>query len=105
MATSQTFKFDGGNDVGGYFGVALLSWILTIITGGLALPWAICMRQRWIAQHTIILDRRAKFIGTGGELFGKYIVWFLLTAITLGIYSFWVGPKMQEWISSNYDLD
>jgi uncharacterized membrane protein YjgN (DUF898 family) len=38
-------------------------------------------------------------------LFGLWIKWFLLTIITLGIYLFWVRPRIQKWIVENTDFD
>ena len=74
----------------GLIGVNLLQWLLT--------PWAVCIKQRWLARNTIIDGKRLTFDGTGGQLFGNYIKWLLLTIITLGIYSFWLSIKMQQWI-------
>ena len=34
-------------------------------------------------------------------MFGNYIKWFLLTIITLGIYSFWLSIKMQQWVTKH----
>ncbi|MBO5752164.1 MAG: DUF898 family protein, partial [Proteobacteria bacterium] len=28
---------------------------------------------------------------------GKWIIWALLTIITLGIYSFWLNIKLKQW--------
>ena len=41
------------------------------------------------------------FDGNGGQLFGNYIKWFLLSIITLGIYSFWLTIKMQQWVTKH----
>jgi uncharacterized membrane protein YjgN (DUF898 family) len=30
-------------------------------------------------------------------IFGLWLKWMLLTLITLGIYSFWVYPRMTQW--------
>jgi len=92
-------KFTGG--LLGLVGTYILGSLLTFFTLGIAYPWAVCMKQRWIAKHTIIDGKQLVFKGTGGELFVKYIVWFLLTIITLGIYAFWLGIKMKKWITAN----
>ncbi|MEQ9363374.1 MAG: DUF898 family protein, partial [Leptospirales bacterium] len=42
-------------------------------------------------------DQRFSFRGTGGSLFGIYIVNMILTAVTLGIYSFWARVKIQKY--------
>jgi uncharacterized membrane protein YjgN (DUF898 family) len=96
------FKFDGG--AGSFFLVGLGATLLTIITLGIALPWAIAMFYRWQAEHTIINGRRLRFHGSGGSLFGHYIKWFFLTLITLGIYGFWVWPRMTRWIVEHQDF-
>ena len=79
----------------------LLANLLTIFTLGIGLPWAVCMKERWVAKNTIIDGKQLVFDGKGGQLFGKYIKWFLLTIITLGIYSSWVSIRMKEWVVSH----
>ncbi len=89
-------KFTGG--LLGLIGINLLVGFLTLITLSIALPWAICIKERWIAKHTYIDGKQLVFDGTGGQLFGSYIKWFLLTLITLGIYGFWLEIKMKQWL-------
>ncbi len=89
-------KFTGG--LLGLIGIGILQVLLTVITFGIAVPWAICLRENWIAKHTIIDGHQLVFDGTGTQLFGNYIKWFLLTIITLGIYGFWLNIKMKQWI-------
>ncbi len=81
--------------------VSLLAGLITICTLGICTPWAICVKESWLAKHTIIEGKRLKFIGTGIGLFGNYIKWFLLTIITFGIYSFWLVIKIQQWKVKN----
>lgn len=96
--TSES-QFTGG--LLGLIGVNLLMVLLCGITLGIGAPWAICIKERWIAKHTIIDGRQLTFDGTGGQLFGNYIKWFLLTIITLGIYGFWLDIKMKQWITKH----
>lgn len=96
---SHESKFDGG--LLGMIGIGLLQGFLCIITLGIAYPWAVCLREKWYAKHTIIDGRRLTFDGTGLQLFGNYIKWFLLTIITLGIYSFWLSIKMKKWVTKH----
>lgn len=95
-------EFNGG--LLGLIGINILQFLLTAITLGLGAPWAVCVKQRWIADHTILDGHRLVFDGTGGQLFGNYIKWFLLTIITLGIYSFWLQIRMKQWIVSHTHL-
>lgn len=92
-------QFTGG--LLGLIGINLLQVIMITITLGLGTPWAICMKERWIAKHTIIDGRQLMFDGTGSQLFGNYIKWFLLTIVTLGIYGFWLDIKMKQWITKH----
>ncbi|WP_419515793.1 DUF898 family protein [Dysosmobacter welbionis] len=88
-----------------YFDGTFLQWLgwslavvaITLITGGLGYPWACCLFMEWETSHTIVNGKRLKFTGTGLELFKKYIVWFLLTFVTLGIYGFWMWIKVKRW--------
>ena len=73
----------------------------TFITFGIALPWAVCIKERWIAKHTIIDGKQLVFDGNGGQLFGKYILWFLLTVVTFGVYALWLSIKMKKWVVSH----
>ena len=89
-------KFTGG--LLGMIGIGILQWIIITFTLGFGVPWAICLKQSWYAKHTIIDGRPLKFDGTGGQLFGNYIKWLLLTIVTFGIYSFWLNIKMRQWV-------
>lgn len=89
-------KFDGG--LLGLIGINLLQGLLIMITLGIGAPWAICMKERWIAKHTYIDGKQLAFDGTGAQLIGNYIKWFLLTLITFGIYSFWLEIKLKQWL-------
>ena len=92
-------KFTGG--LLGLIGISILMWLLCFITLGLGAPWAVCMKERWLASHTYIDGQKLRFDGTGMQLFGNYIKWILLTVITLGIYGFWMGIKMKQWITKH----
>ena len=99
MATTTESRFTGG--LLGLIGIKILQGIIIGLTFGIAAPWAICLKQRWIARHTVIDGRQLIFDGTGGQLFGNYIKWFLLTIITVGIYGFWLDIKMKQWITKH----
>ena len=82
----------------GLIGISILQGLIVTVTLGIGTPWAVCLKENWLAEHTIIDGRQLVFDGTGGQLFGQYIKWFLLTIITLGIYSFWLSIKMKAWV-------
>jgi uncharacterized membrane protein YjgN (DUF898 family) len=91
-------KFTGG--LLGLIGTYLLAGVIAVVTLGICIPWSVCIIQNWIAKHTIIDGRQLDFDGKAIELFGQFIKWFLLTIITLGIYSFWLNIKMKAWVVS-----
>ena len=88
--------FDGG--ILDYIGYSILVAIICGLTLGIATPWAVCMMQNWKTKHTVVDGQRLDFDGTGAQLFGNWIKWFLLTIITFGIYGFWLKIKMEQWI-------
>lgn len=89
-------KFTGG--LLGLIGISILQFLLILFTLGLATPWAVCIKERWVAKHTIIDGRTLVFDGKGIQLFGSYIKWWFFTLITLGIYGFWLSIKMKQWV-------
>lgn len=102
MAKSKNFVFDGG--AGTYWLNSFLAFVITIITLGICYPYALVLKQRWIANHTLVEGRRLKFTGTGIGLFGNWIKWFALIIITLGIYSIWVTPRIHKWVVEHTDF-
>jgi uncharacterized membrane protein YjgN (DUF898 family) len=103
MGRSRSHTFDGGAAT--YLGTSLLAGLITVVSLGIAYPYALCLRQRWKAKHTYINGHRLVFLGTGLGLFGLWIKWFLLSVVTLGIYLFWVAPRVQRWVVENTDFD
>jgi uncharacterized membrane protein YjgN (DUF898 family) len=95
MARDGRFTFDGG--AGTYFGTAILGLLITIFTLGICYPFALVLRERWRAKHSFIDGQQLVFTGSGFGLFGLWIKWLVLIIITVGIYSFWVGPRIYKW--------
>ena len=56
-----------------------------------------CKLIKWRKTHTVIDGKRLDFNGTGGSLFGHWILWELLSVITCGIYSFFVHVALKRW--------
>jgi hypothetical protein len=102
MAKSGRFRFDGGAAT--YWGTALLATLITVFTLGICYPFALVLRERWKAKHTYIDGRQLVFDGSAWALFGKWLKWVLFTVLTLGIYSFWVRPRLTQWVTENTDF-
>lgn len=92
-------KFTGG--LLGLIGISILQTLIIIFTLAIGTPWAVCLKYRWVTKHTIIDGKKLIFDGTGGQLFGSYIKWFLLTIITIGIYGLWVPLKIKGWVTKH----
>lgn len=96
-------SFDGS--VLELFGINLAVAVITGITFGIAYPWALVMKHRYLTKHTIVDGRRLAFDGTGGQLFGTWIKVFFLTLITFGIYGFWAELTVQRWLAFHTHFD
>lgn len=99
---SERFRFDGGAAT--YVGTAFLGVLVTVFTLGICYPFALVLRQRWRAKHSYIDGKQLVFTGSAWGLFGNWIKWLLLIIVTLGIYSLWVGPRIQKWVWQNTDF-
>ena len=94
----QSF-FDGG--LLSLIGWSILGFIITGISFGILYPWALVMVYGWKINHTVIDGHRMQFNGSAVGLFGNWIKWLVLIIITLGIYGFWVGIKLEDWKAKN----
>lgn len=94
-AQSRQFAFDGG--AGTYLGTGVLAFLITVLTLGICYPFAFVLRERWRAKHSYIEGRQLIFNGRAWGLFGLWLKWLFLSIITLGVYLFWVGPRIYRW--------
>lgn len=88
----------------GMIGLGVIQFFLILFTLGFGAPYAIILGYRWYANHTKLNGKQVVFEGTAWELFGKYIRWTLLTLVTLGIYSFCIPVRLEEWKISKTSL-
>ncbi|CAB4859660.1 unannotated protein [freshwater metagenome] len=95
VQASQDFTFDGGAAT--YWGTLVLATLITVVTFGICYPFALVLKERWKAKHSFIDGRQLVFTGSAFGLLGRWILWLLLIIVTLGIYSFWVAPRLQRW--------
>ena len=79
----------------------LVSFLAGFFTLGLATPWAFCHRERWVARHTYIEGRQLHFIGKVFDLWLSLLKWTLFSILTLGLYSFVVPIRFQQWRIKN----
>jgi uncharacterized membrane protein YjgN (DUF898 family) len=92
---------------GSVFSIFLFSiWapILLTISLGFATPFIICTVIRWICNNSTIGGKSYRFNGTAMGLFGRWILWYILTIITFGIYGFWSTRNQIRWIIENVEM-
>lgn len=97
-------RFEGTG--GELFVTFLVGYLLTMITLGIYGPWFICKLTKVLRQRTLILENEQPvgnfdFEGKGGELFVTFLVGYLLTLVTIGIYFAWFQVKMMKFFAEN----
>ena len=90
--------FDGG--VLGLLGTNLLVGLVSLVPF-VGVAWGDIIKLRWEKGHTVTDSRRLIFDGSVGSLFLKYLVWGILTVITLGIFAIFVPVKFLRWQAEN----
>lgn len=94
-------SFFTGGMLANYF-LTLLTYIVNLITLGFTYPLMICKRMNWEVKHTWINGRQLEFTGRAVNLYGKFLLWYFLSVITLGIY-YVVKMRLNliEWQTAN----
>ena len=95
-------KFSGG--VFPIFLFCIWAPILLTISLGLATPFIVCTVIKWICDNSSIGGKNYRFKGTAMGLFGRWILWYILTIITIGIYGFWSTRNQIKWIIENVEM-
>lgn len=87
------------------FARLIVSCILTILTLGIYTPWMICDLHRYYYENTRIhagdVRLTLTFTGTGSDLFVTFVVGYILSILTLGLYSFWFKVQLMRFTSGN----
>jgi len=97
----STFTGSTLEHVGWLIGLSMAS----IFTAYLLTPLVHCQYLDWKTKNTVIDGQRLKFTGTIGDFYVKCLIWVGLSIITLGIYSFFVPIKYNEWVVQNTIFD
>ncbi len=99
-----SFRFDGA-------GLNLLltmlgGYLLSIVTLGIYFPWFFVSLTKFFVDNTSIKtpqgeQLKLEFEGGGGTLFGRLIVGYVLTLVTLGIYFPWFVASLYDFYAEN----
>ena len=100
--TENNSYFDGG--VGSFIGFTFLTMLVRIIPL-VGFAWADIIWLKWETNHSVIDSRRLKFEGSVGGLFGKYLLWGLLTIVTFSIFGLFVPVKYMRWVAARTFID
>ena len=81
--------------------------LLTSLTMGIYTPWMLCRYWAFVSEHTEVNGQRGRltFSGDGGTLLGKFIVGYILTACTCGIYGAWFANDIFAFYWENSKID
>jgi uncharacterized membrane protein YjgN (DUF898 family) len=100
------FDFEGKG--GELFVTILVGYLLTLITIGIYMPWFQVKMFKFMAAATRVNYQGrtfgGEFHGTGGEFFVTFLVGYLLTAITIGIYMPWFIIKLWKFQFNNQEF-
>ena len=87
-----------------YLGNGIVNFLITFFTLGIAYPWVYCRKIRWRARHTVYEGYRVEFSGRGSQIAGPWLLWLLLSVVTLGVYGLWIPPKLKNFEAKNSRL-
>ena len=92
---------------GGLFGVMFVNALLSVLTLYIYIPWALVKMRNYEYENTAVGGQmgRLKYEGTGGQLFGKFLLGMFLTVITFGIYSYWFANNLYAFKWDNTKID
>lgn len=80
------------------------TFILWVITLGIMKPVIISWRKSYVQKHMFIDGHNVRFDGDGGQMIGNFILWNLLSIITLGIYALFVKVRIAKWVNKHTHL-
>ena len=95
----QGSLFDGS--FASYLGNSVLCSFLTMITCGIAYPWACVPLLKWQFSGSVVSGDRFGYFGNGTDMFGIYIINWLLSLITCGLYYPWAVCRINRYVCSN----
>jgi hypothetical protein len=101
-----TLDFQGaGEEVLGRIALTLLLLPLALATGGLLFGVISWIWLKWDQTNLLVPDkhgqnRSPKFTGTFGAYYGRWLLGWLLTLVTAGVYRGWAKVSEWRWVAS-----
>lgn len=91
--------FDGGTLA--LLGLRLVCFLMSVLSLGIAAPWAICIYSRYTTKHTLLNGRRLAFTGKGSRLAGRFLLRWLLSILTVGLCLPWLIVTVKRYVAEN----
>ncbi len=92
-------KFEGRILV--YIGWQILGLLVTVLTLGILYPVRVAWIKRWEINGQNINGLQMRFDGNGFQLLGKYILWWLLSIVTFGIFLLFIPVRIEKWVTKH----
>ena len=80
-----------------YLGWNLLGGLVTLLSLGICYPLWYGWVVKWECKHTVICGYRQVFDGKAGSLIPRWMLWELLTILTLTIFGWWTPIRLRRW--------
>ena len=81
----------------GLIGWKIAGFFVTLITLGICYPVALGWIYRWEVNNTIVDGHRMKFNGLASSLIPRWILWMILSVLTIGIFALTLPVRFQKW--------
>lgn len=109
VGVDRTYRFQTELTGGQLFKTLIGGYLLTGITFGIYAPWFLANLMRTILEASSLRSEHehvgsVRFTLTGGELFKRFIVGYLLTMVTFGVYMFWFQVKMLRLFMNSTEI-
>lgn len=109
IAENTIFEDEVDSEIKSEFSITALDVLImeyfyscaVIFTFGIAFPWLLKRRIRWIINNVSINGQRLNFDCSENSIVKKYFIWLLLAIVTFGIYGIWIENKILKWSVSN----
>lgn len=79
----------------------LAAGLISGLTLGLLYPVGLKFVIDYIVEKMTLGGGNVTFAGDAMGFLGRWIIWALLSIITLGIYSFWAATHLIDWVAQN----
>ena len=80
-----------------YLGWNLLGGLVTLLSLGICYPLWYGWVVKWECKHTVTCGYRQVFDGKAGSLIPRWMLWELLTILTLTIFGWWTPIRLRRW--------